>query len=83
MQSWLLLNPRGTQYIDSQLVVEYLKLTYDPYVGSANQNQACIVADFLRAVKEMNREGNDDGEIREEKQEESVEDEEESVQKDG
>jgi len=38
MQSWLLLNPRGTQYIDSQLVVEYLKLTYDPYVGSANQN---------------------------------------------
>ena len=58
MQVWLMLNPKGLSNIDSQIVLEFMKLIYDPYAGQNNQNQVKLVSEFLRAIKNMHS-GND------------------------
>lgn len=36
MQVWSKINPRNTERVESQIVVEFLKLIYDPYSSSTN-----------------------------------------------
>jgi hypothetical protein len=37
IQLWLKVNPLNSEFVDSHIVLEFLKLVYDPYSTTASQ----------------------------------------------
>lgn len=54
MQIWIKINPRNTERVESQIVVEFLKLIYDPYTSATNSTkQERLVNEYTYAIKRM------------------------------
>lgn len=54
MQIWIKINPKNMERVETQIILEFLKLIYDPYTSSINSyKQEKLVNEYLQAIKRM------------------------------
>ena len=54
MQFWIKINPKGNEKVEAQIVLEFLKLIYDPYSShNNNKNQERLIKEYIKAIKRM------------------------------
>lgn len=56
-QFWLKLNPLSEERVDSHIVLEFLKLIYDPYINTSNEaysrKQEELIQQYIQAIKQF------------------------------
>ena len=54
IQFWLKVNPPNEETVDSSIVLEFLKLIYDPYIASqSTSNQEELVGEYVIAIRRL------------------------------